>query len=434
MKFRHGLWQLLGCLTLALPLPSVTLAAQAIEADRIIAVVNNDVITERELRTRMGMVIRQLKQQSTELPDTTALQKQVLDRMILEKAQTQLAREVGIQIEDMQLDQTIARVAAANRMDIPQFRTALEKDGLSWKIFRENFRQEIVIGQLREREVDNQIAISEGEIDNYLSTHANQSGEEFLIQHIILRVEEQATPEQVQRVYLRAQMVMDKLSKGMSFAKAAATYSDGNEALNGGTVGWRPTDRIPAMFAQTLAKLSPGEVSPIIRSPAGFHILRLADRRGNANLPKDVQQTRVRHILIKTNELISSIEAKHKLDVLRDRLVHGADFAELAKLNSQDLSAGKGGDIGWVLPGDTVPEFQRAMDALKPGEISQPVQSQFGYHLIQVQERKVAPLSQERQRAAARQTLRDRKSDEAYQDWLRQLRDRTYVELHLDDR
>jgi peptidyl-prolyl cis-trans isomerase SurA len=229
-------------------------------------------------------------------------------------------------------------------------------------------------------------------------------------------------------------MVMEKLGTGMSFAKAAATYSDGNEALNGGTVGWRTANRIPSVFAKPLEHMRPGEISPILRSPAGFHILRLADRRGAGALPKQMQQTHVRHILIKTNELVSEAEARHKLEVLRDRLVHGGDFAELARLNSNDLSASKGGDIGWVLPGDTVPEFQHAMDALKPGEISQPVQSSFGFHLIQVLERKVEDLSPERRRAAARQVLRERKADEFYQDWLRQLRDRTYVEYHLEDK
>jgi len=435
MKFRRGL--LLLCLTLSLPL---TLAAPAraalpaVEADRIIAVVNDEAVTARELQARVNTVVRQLTQQGTDLPDTGALSKQVLERLIMERAQLQLAKEDGIAVDDGQLNAALLRIADANHLDAAQFRAALEKDGIAWPVFQEDIRKEITIGQLREREVDNRIAISDGEIDNYLATSADQSGEEFLIQHILIRAPEQASPEQLQRLYLKAQMVMEKLGAGMSFAKAAATYSDGNEALNGGTVGWRTANRVPSVFAKPLEHMHAGEISPILRSPAGFHILRLADRRGAAALPKQVQQTHVRHILIKTNELVSEAEARHKLDVLRDRLVHGGDFAELARLNSNDLSASKGGDIGWVLPGDTVPEFQHAMDSLKPSDISQPVQSSFGIHLIQVLERKVEDLSPERRRAAARQVLRERKADEFYQDWLRQLRDRTYVEYHLENK
>jgi peptidyl-prolyl cis-trans isomerase SurA len=433
MKFRRGL--LLLCLTLSLPLAAPARAAlPAVEADRIVAVVNDEAVTARELQARVNTVVRQLKQQGTDLPDTEALNKQVLERLIMERAQLQLAKEDGIVVDDGQLNAALLRIAEANHLDGAQFRAALEKDGISWVEFQENIRKEIALGQVREKEVDNRIAVSDGEIDNYLATSADQNGEEFLIQHILVRAPEQATPEQLQRLYLKAQMVMEKLGTGMSFAKAAATYSDGNEALNGGTVGWRTANRIPSVFAKPLEHMRPGEISPILRSPAGFHILRLADRRGAGALPKQMQQTHVRHILIKTNELVSEAEARHKLEVLRDRLVHGGDFAELARLNSNDLSASKGGDIGWVLPGDTVPEFQHAMDALKPGEISQPVQSSFGFHLIQVLERKVEDLSPERRRAAARQVLRERKADEFYQDWLRQLRDRTYVEYHLEDK
>ncbi len=435
MKFRRGL--LLACLTLTLPMALTSgarAALQAVEADRIVAVVNDEAITARELQARVNIVMRQLKQQGTDLPDREALNKQVLERLILEQAQVQLARETGIKVDDSQLDAALARIAESNRMNIAQFRLTLEGDGLSWSSFREDIRKEIIIGQMREREVDTRIAISDGEIDNYLATSTEQSGEEFLVQHILLRTPEQATPEQLQRIYLKSQMVLEKLAAGMSFAKAAATYSDGNEALNGGTVGWRTANRIPSAFVQPLARMRSGEISPILRSPAGFHILRLADRRGATALPKQVEQTHVRHILVKTNELVSEAEARHRLEVLRERLVHGGDFAELARVSSSDLSASKGGDLGWILPGDTVAEFQRAMNELKPGEISQPVQSAFGFHLIQVIERKVQDLSPERRRAVARNVLGERKSDEAYQDWLRQLRDRTYVEYHLEDK
>jgi peptidyl-prolyl cis-trans isomerase SurA len=204
--------------------------------------------------------------------------------------------------------------------------------------------------------------------------------------------------------------------------------------LTGGSLGWRTLDRLPSLFAETVSKMQPGEVAPILRSPAGFHILKLVQRRGGSLTGQQVQQTLVRHILIRTGELVSQDEAKRRLVVLKERLDHGADFAELAKQHSNDLSASKGGELGWVYPGDTVPEFERAMNALKAGEISEPVQTPFGWHLIQVQDRRVQDVSAERQRLIARQALRERKAEEAYEEWLRQLRDRAYVEYRLEEK
>ena len=339
-------------------------------------------------------------------------------------------------MEDTQLERALARVAENNRMSLADFRKALERDGVSWAGFREDIRNEITVARLREREVDSRIAVSEGEIDNYLANPAAaaQATEEFLVQHILVRIPEQARPDQLQQLRARAEEALAQLKRGADFGQVAASYSEAPDALTGGSLGWRTAERLPALFADALANMRPGELSDVLRSPGGLHVLKLADRRGGIGAGQRLQQTRARHILIKISELVSESEAKHKLVVLRERLDNKADFAELAKLHSNDLSASKGGDLGWLYPGDTVPEFERAMDGLKVGETSEPVRSPFGWHLIQVLERRVEDVSQERQRQLARQALRERKSDEAYEDWLRQLRDRAYVEYRIEDR
>jgi peptidyl-prolyl cis-trans isomerase SurA len=283
--------------------------------------------------------------------------------------------------------------------------------------------------------VDNRVTVSEGEVDNYLSSPERAAGaEEFLIHHILVRIPEQASPEQINKLRARAEKALAQVKSGVAFPQVAASFSDAPDALTGGSLGWRSSDRMPALFAETVAKLQPGDVSPVLRSAGGFHVLRLDQRRGGAIAGKPVLQTHARHILIKVTEIVPDDEAKRKLEVLKDRLDHGGDFAELAKSQSNDLSAAKGGDLGWLYAGDTVPEFERAMDALKPGEISAPIRSPFGWHLIQVLERRNQDASAERQRLVARQAIRERKVEESYQDWVRQLRDRAYVEYRLEEK
>lgn len=437
-------WSLVGmsCVVAAIclmgPLPAAAQAksAQPVEVDRIVAVVNDEVITLRELRLRLAQIEQQLKKQKTPLPPGEVLERQVLERIIVDKVQLQFARENAVRVEDTQLERALARVAENNRMTLADFRRALERDGISWAGFREDIRNEITVARLREREVDSRIAVSEGEIDNYLANPAAvaQATEEFLVQHILVRIPEQARPDQLERLRARAEEALARLKRGADFGQVAASYSEAPDALTGGSLGWRTAERLPALFADALANMKPGELSDVLRSPGGLHVLKLADRRGGIGAGQRLQQTRARHILIKISELVSESEAKHKLVVLRERLDNKADFAELAKLHSNDLSASKGGDLGWLYPGDTVPEFERAMDGLKVGEVSEPVRSPFGWHLIQVLERRVEDVSQERQRQLARQALRERKSDEAYEDWLRQLRDRAYVEYRIEDR
>jgi peptidyl-prolyl cis-trans isomerase SurA len=245
-----------------------------------------------------------------------------------------------------------------------------------------------------------------------------------------LRAPESASPEQLQKLRQRGEQALKQARAGQNFAELTAAFSDAPDALQGGDLGWRKLDRLPALYAEVAAELQPGGVSELLRSSAGFHIVKLLNKRGGSG-PASIQQTRARHILVRINEVVSEAEARRKLESVRERIVNGVDFAEQARLYSQDGSAAKGGDLGWLNPGDTVPDFERAMDALKVNEVSQVTQSPFGMHLIEVLERRERDVSAERQRAVARQALRERKLDEAYQDWLRQLRDRTYVENRL---
>ncbi|MDP1718411.1 MAG: peptidylprolyl isomerase, partial [Burkholderiales bacterium] len=258
-------------------------------------------------------------------------------------------------------------------------------------------------------------------------------GDEFNLSHILVVVPENASPEQIQQRLSRAEQALAQLKGGADFRQVAAAFSEAPDALQGGLLGWRESARLPEIYIDALKPMRIGDLSPVLRSANGFHILKLNDQRG-ATSPVIVQQTRARHILIKTNELVSENDARARLLALKERLENKADFAELARVHSEDGSAAKGGELGWLSPGDTVPEFERAMDALKPGDISAPVRSPFGWHVIQVMERRNEDMSKERQRLAARQVLRERKSDEAYHEWVRQLRDRSFIDIRLEEK
>lgn len=418
-----------------LPMLAQAQARQPIAVDRVVAVVNDEAITMNELRDRLLTVVRQLRSRGTPLPDREVLEKQLLERLIVDRLQMQFAKESGMRIPDAELDAALRRIAENNRLSLAEFRAALERDGVTWSRFREDIREEMTVARLRERDVESRIVVSDGEIDNYLA-HPEQANQTALVAlgHIIVRVPEQIDSGRLERLRARAEEALARIRNGEDFGKVAASYSEAADALAGGLLEPRPTDRLPTLYADAVAKLQPGEVSGILRSPAGFHIVKLFERKGGSVGGGLIRQTRARHILIKVNELVSSEEARHKLTGLKERLDNGADFAELARLYSNDLSAAKGGDLGWLYQGDTVPDFEHAMDALMIGATSQPVQSSFGWHLIQVLERKNAEAGDERKRLMARQALRERKSDEAYEDWLRQLRDRAYVEYRLEER
>jgi len=408
---------------------------RVVPVDRIVAVVNDEVITAVELSERVQLVSAQLRRGGSQVPPVETLQKQLLERMVNDLVQVQLAKETGIRVDDAMVERTVQRIADDNGMSMSVFREALEKDGVRFARFREDMRSEILMQRIREREVENAVVVTDAEVETEVARAAKETGgdAEYRLSHVLVLVPQQATPEQIEARRRRALQALSELRKGANFAQVTATYSDAPDALQGGNLGWRAAGRLPGLFLEAIDKIQPGDVSDILRSPNGFHILKLLEKRGKAATPS-VAQTRVRHILIRPKEGVTDADARTRLERLRERIVAGTDFAELAKANSDDGTASKGGDLGWVAAGDTVPEFERAMNSLKDGEVSQPVQSPFGWHLVQVLERRSEEMSEDRKKLAARQAIRARKADEAFQDWLRQTRDRAYVENRLEER
>lgn len=409
--------------------------ADVTKIDRIVAVVDQTVITEKELIDRIRVVSSQLEKQGTQLPPQNVLEKQVLERLINDSLQLQLAAQTGLRVDDNQLDKTIERIAEQNKLGVPEFRKALEAEGITFRKFREDIRNEIILARLREREVENKINVTEAEIDNFLTTQSSRHEvqDEFEISHILIRAPEEGSPEELQKLRNKAEQALKQLQSGTDFAQVSASFSDAPNALEGGSLGWKTAAQLPALFTDALKNMQPGQLSPILRSPNGFHILKVTNRRGGSS-PLVIEQTHARHILIKLSEVVSESDGKQRMDRIKERLDNGADFAEIARQSSEDGSAASGGDLGWVNPGDTVPQFEKAMNTLKPGEISEPVRTPFGWHIIQVIERRKQDMTREAARLKARQEIRSRKSDEAYQDWVRELRDRAYVELRLEDK
>ena len=423
------------------PTPQASSATRTTQpVDRIIAVVNDDIITANELRLRTRAAEIQLQRQKIQAPPKEVLERQVLERMIVDRAQLQLARETGVRVDDATVNAALGRIAEANNMTVPALRQKLESDGISLAQFREDVRTDILLNRLREREVDGRLQISESELDNFIADQAGLSADaqEVNLAQILLRVPENSTTQRLDETRARADELITQLKGGADFARLAASYSNASEALQGGEIGWRNTERLPALFTDAIKGVKVGDIAPLVRSPNGFHIIKVLGRRSavEAKLAGGpVQQTRVRHILLKVSDVAPEQEVKRRLEEFKGRIEAGkVEFGTIARLHSLDATGSRGGDLGWVHPGDTVPEFERAMNALKIGEISGPVQSPFGWHLIQVNERRTEPASTERARAQARQALRERKADEAYQDWLRQLRDKTYVEYRTEER
>jgi peptidyl-prolyl cis-trans isomerase SurA len=414
-------------------------APAARSLDRIVAVVNDEAITESELDTRTRIALAQLRRQNINPPPESVLRRQVLERMIVDRAQIQLAKETGVRVDDATVNAAVARIAEQSGMSPQQFRERLDKEGISFGRFRADVRDDIVVTRLRDREVDSRIQISEGEIDNFLAEQAGVTAGalEYSIAQILLRVPDNASTERIEATRRQADDLIAQLRGGADFARLAASNSASPDALSGGSLGWRTAERLPTLFLDAVKGLQPGELAPLVRSPGGFHILKLVGRRDATEgrlASGPVEQTHARHILLRVSDLTPEAEVRRRLLDLRERVVKGGqDFGQLARLHSVDSTATRGGDLGWLYPGDTVPEFDREMALLKPGEVSPPVQSPFGWHLVQVLERRTDESPIERNRLAARQALRERKGEEAYLEWIRQLRDRTYVEYRLDD-
>lgn len=408
--------------------------SQVATIDKVVAVVNDDVITRHELDDRVRTVISQLQKQGTPLPEQSVLEKQILERMIADMLQAQYAKESGVRVDDTQLDVAMTRIAQQNKFaTLAEFLAKLEAEGVNIKKFREEIRAEIVSTRLREREVESKLVISDTEVDNYLANKSKMglANEEYHLAHILVVVPEQASADKIRAARERADHALAQLAGGADFAQVAAGTSDAKDALKGGDLGWRPTDRIPPLFMDELKTLKPGQNTAVLRSPSGFHILKLVEKR-SGSAPMVITQTHARHILIKTSEIVTPAEAKKRIMEIKQRIDGGADFAEQAKRYSQDGSAQQGGDLDWLSPGQTVPEFEEELNKLKVGEIGM-VETQFGWHLIQVLARRNADVSEQQKRQQARASIGSFKSEELYQDWLRQLRDRAFVEYHLDD-
>lgn len=404
------------------------------ELDAIIAVVNDDVVVRSELEAEIALVLPQMQQAGTPPPPRPQLEKQVLDRLILQRLQKQRARDMGIQVDEAELNDALMKIAERNGLSLEQLQITLEAGGIRFADFREDTRSQILTSRLQNQEVINKIQVTDQEIDRFLERESSQliEREQVRLQHILIALPDNPSPAQVQAAEAKATRLVGQLRAGADFGQVAARESDGRNALQGGDLGWFEMGAVPSLASDLASTLAEGEISDPLRSPSGYHIIKMSEIK--AATPADVVQTNARHILIRTNELISDEDAKRRLTQLRTRIVGGDDFAALARSHSDDTgSALKGGDLGWVNPGDTVPDFEEAMNALPLNGISQPFQSPFGWHLVQVLERRNQDREGEFMRLKAREAVQRRKAEEATEEWLRQLRDEAYVEIRLDE-
>ncbi len=424
--------RLFSCLTIVILL--YCSAVQAEYLDRIVAVVEDDVILNSELNEETAAIVAKLKAGNMMIPPDFILRKQVLERIIIDKLQRQLAERSGIKISEEALNAAVADIARQNGMDVPQFREQLRQQGLDYQKFVDSVRNEIIINQLRSREIGGRIKVTDREVEHYLETHGDPGIEkiQYHLGHILIAIPEGASATSIQKARKKAQRAVQELRGGKDFRETAISVSDGAQALQGGDLGWRYISQVPTIFVDVVKDMQAGQVSDPIRSPSGFHVIKILDMKGGMG-KHVVTQTKVRHILIKTNELIDDEEAKKRLLRLRERIDAGENFEILARSNSDDKgSALKGGDLGWVGPGALVPPFEAAMNDLAIGEISQPVQTQFGWHLIQVLDRKKQDNSEQSKKNQAREEIRKRKIEEETELWLRRLRDEAYVDIRLD--
>ncbi|MBL4638868.1 MAG: peptidylprolyl isomerase [Proteobacteria bacterium] len=401
----------------------------ALPLDRIIAVVNDEVILESELVEMERTVRDQLRQRDAVIPPSDIMRKQVLERLLIQRIQVQKADRVGIRVGDDALNAALRQIADNNGLSLREFRDVLEKDKFDFSDFRESIREEMIISRLRKSQVEDRVIVSDREIDNFLATQISQGGVEtvYHLLHILISMPEAAAPEQIQEAQVKFDKVQELLDSGANFSEVAAGYSDGQNALEGGDLGWRKQGELPSLFAKVVPELVEGQVSELIRSGSGFHLVKLAEKKSEES--HMVKQTLASHILLKTNELTTDNDAESRLQQLRERVLNGADFAELARAHSDDTgSAIEGGSLGWASPGVMVSEFEEKMDALADGEVSDVFKSRFGWHLIKVFERREQNMAEEFKRNKARAQIRQRKISEDMESWLREMRDEAYVE------
>lgn len=428
MKTRFFAFLLGLLLSGALPLH----AAEPEPLDWVVAVVNDEVITASELGDELLGIVSELRARGTRLPEREILERQVLERLVMRKIQLQLARQGGIRIDENTLNNAVRKLAAQNGIALSEFRDKLEGEGYAFTNFREDIREELAIQRLQQTQVVKRVNVTEQEIDTFLANQAEQGsqGKEYHLLHILVALPDAASPEVLQEKQQRAESIMRRLRDGADFRETAIEYSDSRLALEGGDLGWLPAGKVPTLFSERVPQMRPGDMHGPIRNASGYHIVKLEAVRGSGDAL--ITQTKARHILIRLNELVSDNEARQRLTDLRARLVEGDDFAALAKAHSEDeISAANGGDLGWINPGVMVAEFEKEMDALRPNELSEPFKTRFGWHLLQVLERRNRDNSEEVRRSFANQQLRERKLAEELQLWQREIRSEAYVEYRL---
>lgn len=423
----------LGTGRIAPPAP-VAVPAGPRQADFIVAVVNSEPITNNEVRTRMARVQQQAARQGATLPPANVLAREVLERLISEMAQLQLARETGLKVDEAMIDQAELSVAQQNQVEVTELRRRLAADGIPLARFRAELRDQLLLTRLRDRELEPRARVSDLEVDQYMREQqagGDAGNTDLNLAQILVAVPEGANAAQVAALLGRAQRALDRALAGEDFAKLVAEYSDAPDAArSGGQMGLRPADRYPELFINATSALREGGISAVVRSGAGFHVLKVVEKRQGGIPGATVTQHRARHILLRTGPQLSEAAARAKLADFKKRIEAGsADFAQIARENSQDGSARNGGDLGWAGPGVFVPEFEEVLVDLRPGQISEPLTSRFGVHLIQLTERRQATLSEREQREIARNLLREKKLEEAYATWVQEVRARAYVEF-----
>lgn len=414
-------------------LPEDTGTGKELPVDKILVIVNDDVILKSELDTYVKTLKVRLKKSGTPMPPDKVIRKRVLERIITNRLQLQLAARTGIRISDEQLNRTIRSIARRNKMTLASFRKQMKAQGYSFEVFRENIRQEMIIASLQQRLINSRISVSKQEVDHFLSSQKNfgQRRTNFRIAHILIALPEAASASDIRKARAKAAGIHKKLAAGADFSRMAISVSDGQRSLEGGDLGWMRPGQIPLLFAGALRYMQAGDISKVLRSPSGFHIIKLTAVKGTTK--HAVRQTLVRHILIRTDAVTTDATAKARLNELRDRVMAGEDFATLARSHSQDtLSAQKGGDLGWVNPGQLVAPFEKAMNSLKKNAVSMPVRSRFGWHILQVQDRRVQDDTEQFKRNYAANILRERKRRETLEIWLRKLRSNSFVEYKND--
>jgi peptidyl-prolyl cis-trans isomerase SurA len=428
------------CLTLAATLlVSTTAPAQTRDIgvhgemlDRIAAIVNDGLVLKSELDAQMDAVTKRLQEQKVELPSQSVLKQQVLDRLILQEIQAQHAKRVGLTVSDEQLNSALQEIASRNKIPFDQLPTALAAQGVDYKQYRESMRKELTLSTLRQRDVISHINVSPHELEQFLARQqSSAANDEFNVSHILLSLPEAATPQQLEDITHKAQDLAERASKGEDFGQLAIANSNSQTALDGGHLGWRKGTQLPEFILQLVTKMKPGDVSQPVRTPSGFHIVKLNERRsGEAQVI--INQIHVRHILMKTNEIDDDETVRQKLSKLRDRILKGEDFAGLASTNSADPgSAPDGGDLGWSGPGTFVPEFDKAIADLKVNEISEPFKTRYGWHIVQMLGTRTYDSTDDVRRQRAFAAIRESKADEETELWLRRLRDEAFVEVKM---